>query len=80
MATQKEKFEKILQIISPLFIALNDGQYADTAYRIMSIEPFLKELRAEITPQKSCLEYGVIKLIYLENRNRLCVLTESIDA
>lgn len=80
MATPEENFEKILRIISPLFIALNNGQCADTAYRMMSIEPFPKELRAVIEPQKPLRKYGKIELVYLEEKNAVEIFASSTDA
>ena len=78
MTTAEEKFRKILEIVSPILLALNQGKYADIDYRMMSIKPDLKNLRAEIEPQKTSLEHGTIKLIYRENENRVFVFTTSM--
>ncbi len=80
MPTSEEKFKKILDIISPILLALNQGKYTDISYRMMAIKTDLKKLRAEITPQKTSLEYGTIKLIYQEKENRVYILTTSIEA
>lgn len=78
MPTAKEKFRKILELVSPILLDLNNGKYADIGYRMMAISAYLEELRAKITPQKSCLESGTITIIYLENKNRVDIYISSL--
>lgn len=80
MVTPEESFKKILHIISPILLAVNQGKYANVDYRMIAIKPFLNELRAEIEPQKSSLQYGIIKLFYHERENRIDIFTTSIAA